>query len=75
MEKEINTLFLRQLRLEWFQQKIPPEKKTPDPKPNPIPNLTLTPPLTPHTGLFSGGIFSWHRVESSTQKLFMIIRF
>ena len=55
--------------------KNPSGKKPPDPKPNPIPNLTLTPPLTPDTGLFSGGIFSWHWVESSTQKLFMIIRF
>ena len=35
----------------------PPGKKTPDPKPNPIPNLALTLPLTPHDELFSGGIF------------------
>ena len=40
--------------------KNPPRKKSPPPdyKPNPIPNLTLTLPLTPHGGLFSGGIFS-----------------
>ena len=35
----------------------PPGKKPPDPKPNFIPNLALTLPLTPHDGLFSGGIF------------------
>ena len=38
--------------------KNPPGKKNPGPKPNPIPNLTLTLPLTPHGGFFSGGIFS-----------------
>ena len=40
--------------------KNPPGKKPPTPgsKVNPIPNLTLTLPLTPHGGLFSGGIFS-----------------
>ena len=33
-------------------------KKPPtDPKPNPIPNLTLPLPLIPHRGLFSGGVF------------------
>ena len=35
----------------------PPGKKPPDPKPNFIPNLALTLPLTPHDELFSGGIF------------------
>ena len=44
-------------------EKIPPEKNPPDSKPNPIPNLTLTLPLTPHGGLFSRGIFSWHRIQ------------
>ena len=29
----------------------------PDSKPNPIPNLTLTLPWTPHGGFFPGGIF------------------
>ena len=33
-------------------------KNPPDSKPNPIPNLTLTLPLTLHGGLFSGEIFS-----------------
>ena len=42
--------------------KNPPRKKaaplpTSDSKPNPIPNLTLTLPLTPHGGLFSGRNF------------------
>ena len=37
------------------QKKVPPGSK-----PNPIPNLTLTLPLTPHRGLYSWGIFSWH---------------
>ena len=37
------------------------EKKFPDPKNNPIPNLTLTLTLNPRGGLFPGGIFSWHR--------------
>ena len=32
------------------------EKSPPDPKPNPVLNLTLTLPLTHHGGLFSGGI-------------------
>ena len=42
--------------------KNPPGKSPPDPKPNPIPNLTLNIPLTPYGGLFPGGIFSWHRI-------------
>ena len=33
------------------------EKNSPDPKPNSIPNLTLTVLLTPHGELFSGGFF------------------
>ena len=39
----------------WFfgSRPPPPEKSPPDSKPNPIPNLNLT----PHGGLFSGGIF------------------
>ena len=37
--------------------KNPPGKKPPDPKPNPVPNLTLTLPLTPHGGIFPGGFF------------------
>ena len=37
--------------------KNPPAKKPPDSKPNPIPNLTLTLPLAPSRGLFSGGFF------------------
>ena len=36
--------------------KNPPGKKPPDSKPDPIPNLTLILPRTPHGGLFSGGI-------------------
>ena len=36
-----------------------PRKKTPELKPNPIPNLTLS--LTSHGGLFFRGIFSWHQ--------------
>ena len=40
--------------------KHPPGKKSPaDPKPIPIPNLTLTLPLTPHGWLFSGVDFFW----------------
>ena len=38
-------------------RKKSPGKKPPDSKPNPIPNLILTLPLTPHGGLFSEGIF------------------
>ena len=37
--------------------KIPHEKSPPDSKPNPIPNLTLTLPLTPHGGAFFRGYF------------------
>ena len=37
--------------------KNPPGKKPPDSKPNPIPNLNLTLPLTPHRGLFLRGFF------------------
>ena len=38
--------------------KISPEKSPPDPKPNPISNLTLTLPLILHGGLFfRGGFF------------------
>ena len=37
-------------------RKKSPEKKLPDPKPNPIPNLTLT--LTPYGELFPGEVFS-----------------
>ena len=37
--------------------KNPPGKPPPVPKLNPISNLTLTLPLTPHGGLFPGGIF------------------
>ena len=48
-------------------------KKNPsDPKPNPIPNLTLTLPLTHYWGLFSGEMFSWHQaslIEKSFIKL------
>ena len=36
------------------KKKIPSEKILPDSKPKPIPNLTLTRPLTPH-----GGFFPW----------------
>ena len=32
-------------------------KNLPDPKLNPIPNLTLTLPLTPHRVFFPGGFF------------------
>ena len=35
--------------------KNPPGKNPPDSKPNPIPNLTLILPLTPHGGFFPGG--------------------
>ena len=48
--------------IDWFYQKIP--LATPPPphtKSNPIRNLTLTLPLAPHGGLFSGGIFSWRQ--------------
>ena len=53
-----------------FWEKIPPEKSPPDSKRNPIPNLTLTLPLTPHRGLFSGGIFSWHLRRSASNVTF-----
>ena len=37
----------------------PQEKSLSDPKPNPIPNITLTLPLDPSWGdFFPGGIFS-----------------
>ena len=52
---------------ERFLEKIPREKTPPDSKPNPIPNLTLILPLTPHGGFFpgggGGGIFYWHQKE------------
>ena len=38
--------------------KNPSGKSPPDSIPNPVSNLTLTLPLTPYEGLFSGGIFS-----------------
>ena len=47
----------------WVLGKNSPGNPLPsDPKPNLVPNLTLnlTLLLTPHVGLFSGGIFSWH---------------
>ena len=34
-----------------------PGKKSPDSKRNPVPNITLTLPFTPHGGLFSGFFF------------------
>ena len=39
-------------------RKKSPRKTPPVPKLNPISNLTLTLPLTPHGGLFPGGIFT-----------------
>ena len=39
------------------------KKSPPDLKPNPIPSLTLTLPLTSHGELFSGGLFFWHHKE------------
>ena len=42
------------------RKKSPRKKAPPDSKPNPVPNLTFTLLLTPHGGLFSGGIFSGH---------------
>ena len=42
------------------KKKSPRKKSPPDLKPNPISSLTLTLPLTPHGGLFFGGLFSWH---------------
>ena len=50
--------------------KEPPEIPPPDPKPNPITDLTLTLLLTRHGGLFSGGIFSWHQIKQFNQFLF-----
>ena len=38
--------------------KNPPEKSPPDSKLNPIPNLTLALPLTPHGGFFPEGFFA-----------------
>ena len=39
----------------WVLGKNPSGKKPPDPKPNPIPNLTLT--LIPQGAFFSGYFF------------------
>ena len=44
-------------RSQRFWEKSPPEKSPPDSKPNPIPNLTLALPLTPHRGFLPGRFF------------------
>ena len=61
-----NFYFLIKLNFNIFtnfytgSRKKSPRKTLPDSKPNPIPKLTLILPQTPHGGLFSGGISSWH---------------
>ena len=52
----------------------PPEKSPPYTKPNSIPNLTVTVLLTPHGGLFSGGIFSWHPIHVNNNLRIQIVQ-
>ena len=57
---KVSKIFLTDIMkhtLKMVPGKTPPGKKTPDAKLNTIPNLILTPTLTPHGGLFSGRIF------------------
>ena len=44
--------------------------RPPESKPNPILKLNLTLPMTPHGGLFSGGIFSWHQIDEINRNRF-----